>query len=52
MSEFSPLGDSAITMIVGEGISVELSDLVAARAPKCMNEFVFVRYHACAEARA
>ena len=32
MSEFSPLGDSAITMIVGEGISVELSDLVAARA--------------------
>jgi KipI family sensor histidine kinase inhibitor len=32
MSQFSPLGDSAITMTVGEGISVELSDLVAARA--------------------
>ena len=32
MSQFSPLGDSAITMSVGEGISVELSDLVAARA--------------------
>ena len=32
MSQFSPLGDSAITMTVGEGIRVELSDLVAARA--------------------
>ena len=32
MSQFFPLGDSAITMTVGEGISVELSDLVAARA--------------------
>jgi KipI family sensor histidine kinase inhibitor len=32
MSQFFPLGDSAITMTVGEGISIELSDLVAARA--------------------
>lgn len=32
MSQFFPLGDSAITMTVGEAISVELSDLVAARA--------------------